>query len=90
MSNNSILPDGSAFFTLSLPLPKDHWLYDESSNTPIASLDACHRHSVIEAVKYAIRSATRNGTEVDFDPDALVNSACYALIGPFGDCIAVP
>lgn len=23
----TILPDGSAFFTASLPLPKDHWLY---------------------------------------------------------------
>lgn len=93
-----ILPDGSSFFTGSLPLPKDHWLYasqcaewdnvrDTRADTPIPILDNSHRQAVIAALRYAIRGATMNGKEPDFDPDALVLNAAYALCGPAGGAV---
>lgn len=96
MSDNAtVLPDGSAFFIASLPLPKDHWLYaprcaewDEVRNTtadtPYPILTHEQRDAVVAAVRYAIRGATMCGKETDFDPDALVQNAVYALCGPFG------
>lgn len=89
----TILPDGGAFFTASLPLPKDHWLYapraegwdverDTSIDVPHPILTNESREAVIAAVRYAIRGATMCGQEKDFDPDALVQNACYALCGP--------
>lgn len=90
----NVLPDGSAFATASFPLPKDHWLYaprcekwdevrDTSADTPIPILTHESMQEVKAAVRYAIRGATANGTEMDFDPDALVQNAIYALCGPF-------
>lgn len=87
------LPDGSAFFTGSHPLPKDHWLYapqcaewdserETNADTPRPILDQSQRVAVIAAVRYAIRGATMCGKEMDFDPDALVLNAAYALCGP--------
>jgi len=89
-----VLPDGSAFAVASWPLPKDHWLYaprsewdskrDEYSECPHPVLNHQeHRQAVIAALRYAIRGATMCGQEMDFDPDALVQNACYALCGPF-------
>lgn len=86
----TILPDGSAFFTASLLLPKNHWLYAErvyekgaedpiELGRPILSNDK--RDAVKSAIRYAIRSATNCGKEKDFDPDALVLNAAYALCG---------
>jgi len=95
MSNeNNVLPDGSAFFVVSLPLPKDHWLYaprakgwdkerDTFPDTPHPILTHEQREAVVSAVRYAIRGATMCGQEPDFDPDALVQNAVYALCGPF-------
>ena len=91
----TVLPDGSAFAVGSFPLPKDHWLYapqcaewdserDPSADTPRPILDNSQRRAVIAAVRYAIRGATFNGTDLDFDPDALVLNAAYALCGPAG------
>lgn len=89
----TILPDGSAFFTASWPLPKDHWIYaergpwdperDDYSETPQPILDHTQRDAVVAAIRYAVRGATMCGTEPDFDPDALVQNAVYALCGPF-------
>lgn len=92
MNNVTVLPDGSAFFVASFPLPKDHWLYapqcaewdserDTSADTPRPILDSSQRAAVIAAIRYAIRGATMNGKEMDFDPDALALNAVYALCG---------
>lgn len=90
--NTPILPDGSSFFTASLPLPPDHWLYaprpdgwdserDCFPDRPHPILTHEQREQVVAAVRYAIRAATNNGTETDFDPDALVQNAVVALCG---------
>ena len=94
MDNVTLLPDGSAFATASGPLPKTHWLYaptqegwdDERDcfpDLPQAILHEAHRGAVIAAIRYAIRSATRNGADPDFDPDALVQNAVVALCGHY-------
>lgn len=90
----TVLPDGSAFFTASLPLPADHWLYaerggwdsvrDDYSECPSPILTHELRAEVVAAVRYAIRGATHCGKVKDFDPDALVQNAVYALCGPYG------
>lgn len=88
------LPDGSAFFTASLPLPETHWLYaprgewdsmrDELTECPMPILTHALRQQAMKAVRYAVRGATDCGKEKDFDPDALVQLCVYALCGPFG------
>lgn len=93
MNNNvTVLPDGSAFATGSLPLPKDHWLYaprvewdntrDTFAECPHPILTNAERQAVKAAARYAIRGATMCGQEPDFDPDALVQNFCFALCGP--------
>ena len=92
MTYTAILPDGSAFFTASLPLPAGHWLYaprsewdskrDEYAECPPPILTGAQRAAVIAAARYAIRGATMCGQEMDFDPDALVLNMVYALCGP--------
>jgi hypothetical protein len=92
----TILPDGSAFFTASLPLPKDHWLYadncdqwdevrDTMADTPLPFIDNSLRDKVKEAARYAIRGCTMNGKDNDFDPDAMVLNMAYAMCGPHGN-----
>ncbi len=98
-SEPTVLPDGSAFATASWPLPSDHWLYaprsewdstrDEYVECPHPILTHAQRESVTAAIRYAVRGATMCGKEADFDPDALVQNAVYALCGPFGK-IAAP
>lgn len=92
----TVLPDGSAFAVASFPLPKDHWLYaereydpgsDEPKELPPPILTHAQRANVVAAIRYAVRGATMCGKESDFDPDALVQNAVYALCGPFGDAI---
>lgn len=89
----TVLPDGSAFGVMSFPLPKDHWLYaereyedgaDQPKELPAPILNHGCRGIVEAAVRYAVRGATNCGKEPDFDPDALVQNAVYALCGPFG------
>ena len=92
MNDVTLLPDGSAFCVLSFPLPKDHWLYapreyasDESVDPidlPAPILTHEQRDSVIAAIRYAVRASTNCGKEDDFDPDAMVQNAVYALCGP--------
>ena len=93
MTNGTILPDGSAFFTASLPLPENHWLYaprpdgwdsvrDCPLDEPVPILTNEHRDAVERAAMYAIRGATMCGKEKDFDPDALMKNFAYALCGP--------
>ena len=87
-----ILPDGSAFGVISFPLPDDHWLYApneykdgeyEPIDLPKPILTHALRDAVVAAVRYAVRGATMRGQETDFDPDALVQNAVYALCGPY-------
>lgn len=76
---------------LGWPLPKDHWLYaprgewdstrDDYAETPQPILTNAQRQAVTAAGRYAVRGATMCGTEMDFDPDALVLNLCYALCG---------
>ena len=90
----TVLPDGSAFAVASLPLPTDHWLYApheyrdgevEPVELPAPILNhQAHGETVRAAIRYAIRGATMCSKDVDFDPDALVQNAMYALCGPFG------
>jgi hypothetical protein len=89
--SNIVLPDGSSFSVVSFPLPKDHWLYaprgewdnerDEYKECPRPILDRHYHGEIISAIRYAIRGATNCGRENDFDPDALVLNAVYALCG---------
>ena len=91
--NCTILPDGSAFAVDSFPLPQDHWLYapheyepgaDEPKELLAPILTHAQRNEVVAAVRYAVRGATMCGKDPDFDPDALVQNAVYALCGSFG------
>ena len=99
MSEPTILPDGSGFGTMSFPLPKDHWIYKEREyedgaiepkDLPAPVLTHALRQQVIDAIRYAVRSATNCGKETDFDPDALVQNAVYALCGPYGSSAPTP
>ena len=89
----TVLPDGSAFGMMSFPLPYDHWMYrdreylpgaDEPVDLPKPILTHALCEHVEAAVRYAVRGATNCGKELDFDPDALVLNAVYALCGPYG------
>lgn len=92
MTEPTILPDGSAFAIMSSPLSKDHWLYRpwvymdgeiEPVELPTPVTTHADRDRVVAAIRYAVRGATMRGQEMDFDPDALVQNAVYALCGPF-------
>ena len=87
----TVLPDGSGFFTASMPLPADHWLTAAPSGDyepPPMKLrmaagparDAM-AELLREAARQAIRASTLNGAEPDFDPDALVQNLVVSLLG---------
>ena len=83
----TVLPDGSAFFVASLPLPKDHWIYDKSSEPPapfrigVGPARSMEAEKIRQAARYAIRGATMRGQLSDFDPDALVQNLIVGLLG---------
>jgi hypothetical protein len=84
----TVLPDGSAFFTASFPLPKDHWLYEDAENNPPMPMQigtgperSRIAQDVRNAARYAIRASTMNGKEMDFDPDAMVQNMIVGLLG---------
>lgn len=87
----TILPDGSAFTTVSYPLPAEHWLYADAVNEPPMGMrtgtDDPRRVDLAEQIRaagrYAVRCATMNGKEPDFDPDALVQQLVVGLLGYF-------
>lgn len=108
-----ILPDNSGFATVSIPLPKHHWIYQPPSfNVPpmpfrlgtnevfffgiakklppeggsitgeLESIDKEGFERAIRAAgKYAIRCATMNGSESDYDPDALLQNLVVGMLG---------
>ena len=82
------LPDGSGYATASFPLPKDHWIYKETGEPPVPFLmgtdnpdreEWCRK--IWEAGKYAVKGATLNGEEMDFDPDALIQNLVVGMLG---------
>ncbi|SRR6266404_2015532 len=87
------LPDGSGFATMSMPLPKDHWIYHKNAEgfsfpppMPFRMSVSSERRQelsakVREAARYAIRGATMHGAEMDFDPDALIQNLIVGLFG---------
>lgn len=56
---------------------------DEPVELPTPVLTHVDRDRVVAAIRYAVRGATMCGKETDFDPDALVQNAVYALCGPY-------
>lgn len=85
-----VLPDGSAFATVSFPLPEDHWLYQAYGPPPMGlrcgTKNLLRRELtslVTEAAKYAVVGATMRGKDTDFDPDALVQNMVVGLLGYF-------
>lgn len=82
------LPDGSAVSVVSMPLPKDHWIYAEGPNVPpmpfkmgVGAERSLLQSKVREAAKYAIRCVTSNGTKEDSDPDALIQQLIVGIFG---------
>lgn len=83
------LPDGSAFAVVSMPLPSDHWLYAPHNNEPPMPYRMGTENPerevwarmLREAGRYAVRTATMNGRESDFDPDALVQNLIVGFLG---------
>ena len=95
MTKHTVLPDGSAFSVMVLPLPDDHWLYREreyatpkSTETvdlppPFVSRTVENLELIRLAARWAIRASTDCGKEQDFDPDAMVQNFVYACLGPY-------
>lgn len=89
------LSDGSGFAVISYPLPKDHWMLKDPDgfNVPPMPLRMGENDFLLyknrrwwadalkEAGKYAVRCATLNGTDMDFDPDALLQCLVVGMIG---------
>jgi hypothetical protein len=86
------LPDDSGFAIMSMPLSKDHWIYQRGPDgfsfpppmvfrmaSGLARQQAAQK--IWEAAKYAIRGATMHGSEMDFDPDALCQNLVVGLLG---------
>jgi hypothetical protein len=78
--SDPVLPDDSSFFTMSLPLPEDHWLYGPRGSSDIGV--TLHRGAVRDAVRLALKRVTQDGKDMDFDPDALVLEVQLLLCGP--------
>jgi hypothetical protein len=85
------LPDGSGAAVVSFPLPDNHWLTAEHENVPpmpfrMGTDDPRRtewKNAIRDAGKYAVRCATMNGADNDFDPDALVQNLVVGMIGYF-------
>ena len=85
------LPDGSGFAVVSMPLPPDHWIYGtgddcEPPPMPFRIGTADTRRSdladkIRAAGRYAVRAATLQGKDMDFDPDALIQNLVVGMLG---------
>lgn len=84
------LPDGSGFATSSFSLPAGHWSTEEGVNVPpmpfrcgtrLGELRSNLVDEVQAAARYAVRTATLNGSENDFDPDAMVQNFVVGMVG---------
>jgi hypothetical protein len=89
----TILPDGSAFDVISLPLSNDHWIYrkgeDGFSEPPpmpfrMGTSDSRRQkfnEMVRAAARYAVKASTMHGQDSDFDPDAMVQNFVVGMLG---------
>lgn len=92
----TVLPDGSAFSVISMPLPKGHWLHGDPEKEDEHGFEAPpmrlrmgrsspvrqHLTEIItEAAKYALRAASMKGVESDLDPDAVIQNLVVGLFG---------
>jgi hypothetical protein len=88
----TILPDGHGVATMSLPLPKDHWIHETAKDgwslpppmvfrMPSGLAREQMAQKIREAGRYAVRSATMNGKATDFDPDALIQNLVVGMLG---------
>lgn len=84
------LPDGSGCSVASMPLPRDHWLYEDNEMPPMGlrcgtanPLRKELERIIREAARYAVRGATMSGKCNDFDPDALVQNMVVGALGYF-------
>lgn len=82
------LSDGSGFMTASFPLPKTHWIYQETGEPPMPfrmGTANSNRQEWVEkirdATKYAVKASTMNGEDMDFDPDAMVQNMIVGMLG---------
>lgn len=84
------LSDGSGFFTLELPLPDDHWLFQaqETLEPPMpmrCGTDNPKRknleNALREAGKYALLASITSPNEVGFDPDAFLQNLIVGMLG---------
>jgi hypothetical protein len=82
------LPDGSGFFTGTLPLPEDHWVYEDRGEPPILFQTGTsdpdrkrYEDGIRKVLQYAIKASTMNGKEMEFDPDALVQNVIIGFLG---------
>lgn len=84
----TLLPDGSAFGIMSLPLPKDHWIYKETGEPPMpfrmGTSDSQRKEwveKIREAGQWAVKASTMSGKEMDFDPDAMLQNLIVGMLG---------
>ena len=85
------LPDGSAFATISMPLPPGHWSQPEDGKygpPPMPfrmGADDERRGAFAEAIRavgqYAYLASTMGGRETDMDPDALLQNLVVGFLG---------
>lgn len=92
-NDGALLPDGSAFMTVSFPLPKDHWIYEAGPDgftkpPPMPFRMGCadprreeFNQMVRAAARYAIQASTMRGKDTDFDPDAMVQNFVVGMLG---------
>lgn len=87
IEESGALPDGSGFATLSMELPKDHWLYQSNDAPPMPWRigEGKERMMLAEgiraAARYAIRAATMSGKDENFAPDAMVQNFIVGMLG---------
>ncbi len=87
----TVLPDGSAFAILEMPLPDNHWLYEKKNDFEVPPMlmrmgTTDPRRKEFEAAlrqagKYALRNSVFSPDEVGFDPDALLQNLIVGLLG---------
>lgn len=86
-NQTTILPDGSGFTTVSMPLPKTHWIYKPCGEPPApwrvgeGEQRIALAKDIWDAGKWAVKGATMSGKDEDFDPDALVQNLVVGLLG---------
>ena len=91
ISEWGILPDGTGFAVMDLPLPKDHWIYQEvnGDTDPPAPMRMGVENplrkplekALESAAKYAVKMSTVRGQIIDFDPDAMVRNFIVGMLG---------